>query len=304
MNKNPFSIYDFLGYLFPGLVVLLTVVYVYYSECDSINCLFSVRNFEKVFTEELLFAKWQSTAILIVLSYIAGHIIAYLSSVIVEKFSVTLFKYPSIFLLHSDDSESEEISRLRDFRRLFCRYFRFTRNFGSKFWRVVVFFILLPVSVPMLLGVLLSLNQFIVRPLDEYVRNSILGKLNRLAEKLQITPPDVNSEEDFHRIVMHYVYINIPNCQRKTDNYVAMYGFLRAMTLIACLLFDYYFVKMVAISIIAAFSDVIEVSFDLYALINFILLSVICNILFMGFVKYYRRFTLENLMTLLTEKES
>lgn len=304
MNKNPFSIYDFLGYLFPGLVVLLAVVYVYYSECDSINCLFSVRNFEKVFTEELLFTKWQATAILIVLSYIAGHIIAYLSSVIVEKFSNSLFKYPSIFLLHSDDSESEEISRWRDFRRLSRRYFRFARNFGSKFWRVVVFFILLPVSVPMLLGVLLSLNKFIVRPLDEYIRNSILGKLNRLAEKLQITPPDVNSEEDFHRIVMHYVYINIPNCQRKTDNYVAMYGFLRAMTLIACLLFDYYFVKMVAISIIAAFSDVIEVSFDLYALINFILLSVICNILFMGFVKYYRRFTLENLMTLLTEKES
>ena len=25
MNKNPFSIYDFLGYLFPGLIFLVTL---------------------------------------------------------------------------------------------------------------------------------------------------------------------------------------------------------------------------------------------------------------------------------------
>ena len=30
----------------------------------------------------------------------------------------------------------------------------------------------------------------------------------------------------------------------------------------------------------------------------------ICNILFMGFVKFYRRFTLENYMALLTEKNT
>ena len=28
MNKNPFSIYDFLGYLFPGLIFLVTVFFV------------------------------------------------------------------------------------------------------------------------------------------------------------------------------------------------------------------------------------------------------------------------------------
>lgn len=31
MNKNPFSIYDFLGYLFPGLVALIAVTYVAFS---------------------------------------------------------------------------------------------------------------------------------------------------------------------------------------------------------------------------------------------------------------------------------
>ena len=53
--------------------------------------------------------------------------------------------------------------------------------------------------------------------------------------------PDVNSKADYQWIVMHYVYLNIPNCQRRADNYVAIYGFLRTMTLIACIYFDYFF---------------------------------------------------------------
>ena len=30
---------------------------------------------------------------------------------------------------------------------------------------------------------------------------------------------------------------------------------------------------------------------------------ILCNVLFMGFTKFYRRFTLENYMALLTEKK-
>ena len=38
------------------------------------------------------------------------------------------------------------------------------------------------------------------------------------------------------------------------------------------------------------------------AVLILLLMGILCNVLFMGFVKFYRRFTLENYMALLTEK--
>ena len=107
--------------------------------------------------------------------------------------------------------------------------------------------------------------------------------------------PDVNSKADYHRIVMHYVYLNIPNCQRKADNYVAIYGFLRTMTLIACIYFDYFFYWQV-------FTLNIHAGVNWNAVLILLLMGILCNVLFMGFIKFYRRFTLENYMALLTEK--
>ena len=97
---------------------------------------------------------------------------------------------------------------------------------------------LFPISVIFLpLNKKISIVKFVTRPLDRYVRNSIFTKITALSEKLNISRPDVNSRADYHRIIMHYVYLNIPQCQRKTDNYIAIYGFLRAITLITCLFF-------------------------------------------------------------------
>ena len=88
MNKNPFSIYDFLGYLFPGLSAMLIVIYIIFLGTEaSIEEYFSFATFLDIFKKNMDIAWWQSTVIIILLSYISGHIIAYLSSVIVEDFS-------------------------------------------------------------------------------------------------------------------------------------------------------------------------------------------------------------------------
>ena len=137
--------------------------------------------------------------------------------------------------------------------------------------------------------------------MDEYVRNSIIRKLSVLSHKLNLDDPDVNSDADYHRIVMHYVYLNIPECQRKTDNYVAIYGFLRAITLECCLFFDFLLVKEILYSIdVCATNE--KVIIDMTAIWIVFGLFVLCNITYMSFVKFYRRFTLENYMALLTEK--
>lgn len=292
MNKNPFSIYDFLGYLFPGLVAFMLFMHcmsntfpinaeAYFHYKDNIGAYFGQKDENW----------WESTILIVLVSYILGHIIAYLSSSMVEYFANRIYDYPSHYLLHDDNLTYNDIKR---------RYWK-NIKLGSNLWRLLVFVILIPVSLTM--SMITPLIRFVVRPLDEYVRNGIIKKLCKLSEKLGIEDTDVNSEADYHRIVMHYAYLNIENVQRKADNYVAIYGFLRAMTLITCVFFDYVFISEIFYT-----SKVLlqygcdKCFFDTKAITILVTIFILCNVLYMAFIKFYRRFTLENYMAVLTEK--
>ena len=215
MNKNPFSIYDFLGYLFPGLIFLTILFWIFHQGNISLVGYFDFYKYIDLLKKGKDYDWLESTVFIIVASYVTGHVIAYLSSSTVEYFTNRLFSYPSHYLLHNENFT---------FRGMFSKYFK-PFCVGNFVWRILVLLILFPVSAFMLFfGKLLSITSFVARPLDEYVRNSITNKLNNLSTTLSLDRPDVNSDADYHRIVMHYVYLNIPNCQRKVDNYVAMYG--------------------------------------------------------------------------------
>lgn len=92
---------------------------------------------------------------------------------------------------------------------------------------------------------------------------------------------------------MHYVYLDITNSQRKTDNYIALYGFLRSICLMSSLSFFLIFVMSLKTIDFSAHVDfcIIVVLYILY---------FISYLTFLGFAKFYRRYTLENLMALLT----
>lgn len=287
MSKNPFSIYDFLGYLFPGIITLMLLIFIVSlskeGKAAEIEDYFRISEFSRVLTQNDL-KRWESTFVAIILSYIIGHIMAYLSSVTVEYFTNRVFTYPSHYLLFA--------GRKVPWRKLMWRFW-----FSKDIWRILYCTILLILLLPVIIFVIPStIRRFITRPLDEYVRNSIQNKLWKLSDTLHLKLPDVNTDADYHRIVMHYVYLNIPNSQRKADNYVAIYGFLRTHTLIACLFFDYLFWTQ-------AFTISSSLPIHWAAIWLLLLVFFMTNILYMGFVKFYRRFTLENYMALLTEKD-
>ena len=84
-----------------------------------------------------------------------------------------------------------------------------------------------------------------------------------------------------------------------------MYGFLRAIALIACVVFDYFLIDQIKYS----YAIINKVGWDKCcvdwtSVKIFILMAIVANLLYMAFVKFYRRFTLENYMALLTEKNS
>lgn len=289
ITKNPFSFYDFLGYLFPGLTTLmLTAFVVYLYKINGLNISFDnfiqIKEFADTLEDVLGLNWWESTVLVVVLAYIAGHIVAYLSSVTIEYFANSTMGYPSYYLLHEGKSRS-----------IFRAFFQGKKGWTAwkKVYRILLFIILLPIII---FTIPKTLRNFISRPLDEYVINSIQAKLMDLSKTLNLNIPDVNSKADYHRIVMHYVYLNIPQSQRKADNYVAIYGFLRAMALIACSFFDYLLVTQVL-----TINLFMPINWDAVKIL--LIVFVLTNILFMGFVKFYRRFTLENYMALLTEKK-
>ena len=289
MTKNPFSFYDFLGYLFHGLTTLMLTAFVMYLYKTnglnvSIDNYIQINDFVDALEGKLGLNWWESTVLVVVLAYIAGHIVAYLSSVTIEYFANASMGYPSYYLLHKGE-----------YRGVLSAFFQGKNEWTTWkiMYRIWVFSVLLPIII---FTMPKTLRRFISRPLDEYVINSIQAKLMELSKTLSLNIPDVNFKADYHRIVMHYVYLNIPQSQRKTDNYVAIYGFLRAMALIACLFFDYLLVTQVL-----TINLFMPINWDAVKML--LIIFFLTNILFMGFVKFYRRFTLENYMALLTEKK-
>ena len=72
---------------------------------------------------------------------------------------------------------------------------------------------------------------------------------------------------------------------------------------IACLLFDYLLIDQIQYSYhIVRALGIEKCVINWKCIIILVVILIVANLFYMGFVKFYRRFTLENYMALLTEK--
>lgn len=128
----------------------------------------------------------------------------------------------------------------------------------------------------------------------------VISKANRLIQQLGIDKLEDSkkydegkgNDFDFHRIITHYVYENSKHHQAKMSNYVALYGFLRTLSLIFNLLAIYFSIRIIC------FLD-----FNLNNGIILFTLTGISYLSFMAFMKFYRRYTLEGLMIIVIDKD-
>ena len=170
-------------------------------------------------------------------------------------------------------------------------------------WKLLLVIILAPVTLlDFIIGEILEFKTIYTRKADDYIIESVKAKGTSLLNELGTPMSKSLRDYDFHRIFAHYVYENSKNHQSKISNYVALYGFLRTLSLISVLTFwfiifkicakteDYYTVKEFFTGIQYLGKSLLFISFVSY-------------IFFMAFMKFYRRYSLENLMLLVIDKK-
>lgn len=276
MLKNPFSFYDFLGYLFPGLicVLFLKVVFAVNGQINIDSLINQAR---------AISFSWNDTVLYTVLAYVVGHMVSYFSSLTVEPYLIWSYGYPSVFLLKENyDKNFFEIN------------FK-VGKVGTYCWKGLVCLLIFPICLASLFfGRLLHFRFYVLKPLDSYLQNNINKKIDSLLSILKLSNRENGA--DVHRIIMHYNYEHYTNHVRKYDNYVALYGFLRSLCLLCSSIFILLFIFELR-------------TIDFGESVNwksiFILAVLFCvtYLYYLGFIKFYRRFTLENLMSILVDNQ-
>ena len=300
MKQNPFSLYDFLGYLIPGatLIYLFLVI----NSCGG-----NLENYDlsKIVTSVTQY-ELQKVFFFIIVSYALGHIISFISSISIEKYGNWKYGYPSKTII-GYQKKSYWIQKERPtnweqdkflYEREPIRYQRNLRNFGRAF----LILVLLPlVVVELIFGTLLNFKNFYSKGLDNYsmkvIRKNALLLLNSdgLTNCDAITENDLKTI-DFNRIVHHYAFENSQQHQFRMVNYVALYGFLRNLVLTFVLTSWYYF-------IISLKTIDYELSLEWNIILINILIICFSFVAFMAYMKFYRRYTLEGLMLIVVDKD-
>jgi hypothetical protein len=267
IKQNPFSLYDFLGYFVPGALFFMGLTTIPLLSNPSTNLANDILNSLDQVSFYLTF---------ILIAYLIGHILSFVSSLTIENYSNWKVGYPSRYLLGEPypkymQSKSTEHKTERKLMHAFV----WVLLFPITFWDITI-------------GNVFHLDKLLyARPLDPLLIKIIKGKLKVFSEKYAgLSAEDINTNEtgDF-RFSYHYAVEHAPAHFPKMQNYVALYGFTRTITMVIVLLFWWILILFV----------LEKTSFwDNLPMLAF--LSAFSFISFLNFMKFYRRFSLEVMM--------
>jgi hypothetical protein len=274
-KQNPFSLYDFLGYFTPGAIFL------YISAAVS-NRFFKFE-FHKSLSERG-FTDLETYVGLVLLAYVIGHALSFLSSAIVEKFSIWTHGYPSKYLTGTlSPGYLQTIGINGESLPIPCH---------AKLIRIIVWIIMFPVAMQdLVVGRGLSARSIYVKSLDrgttEIIRMKIIALLKDKYGMGTLPKHLKPQNNDFFRLSYHYVLTKSLNHITSLKNYVALYGFTRTMTFLSIILF---WSTLAFLIFNESKSNILN---------GMLMLSVPFSfIYYMAFNKFVRRFTLEVLMAL------
>ena len=276
MNQNPFSFYDFLGYLIPGGFFILLMYF-----CGLTFDLDIV-----IDLTELLRGQSQIFGILnygsiVIISYIAGHFISITSAFFIEKYMNEELQYPSEYLFNKlSDDKKNVLTPSSD-----------KQNEDTK--RKIKYCIIKVMLFPIIPWDYATQKLCYSQSLPFQLANTTWLMIKEGYEKkFRIDDKLLNIRtglhDDLFRLAYHYVYEFSNQHQTKIQNYVALYGFCRNICLVFVITFWISFRTLIYRAIEGGAVSYISIS----TLLSFFFVYVF----YVGFVKFYRRYTLEVLM--------
>jgi hypothetical protein len=269
MNQNPFSIYDFLGYLIPGGLFL----YLLYFCGISLDWDVIIQLKKTAIAQESSLSLLGYSSI-VILAYIIGHAIAICSAFLVEKYMNDTLQYPSIYLFWELNNKfKDEVKEGRG--------------------RKIKYFIIKTILCPIWLLDKTTSNKLYSRELTNELATPLWKKLTDSYQK--IFSVDLNKlktsyalQGDLFRLAYHYSYEHSSNHQPKIQNYVALYGFCRNVCLVF-LLFSW-------IAFITLLINILTNEGCWFNFLSTLTMLLMTYVFYCGFVKFYRRYTLEVFM--------
>ncbi|CAI2399217.1 Uncharacterised protein [Serratia proteamaculans] len=283
MKQNPFSFYDFLGYLIPGAALLYFIYFggiLYHFE--PVESFYSYIIVDNGGLLELL--KFIPS---VVFSYITGHFISLLSSFAVEKYCTRRNGYPSQFIFQEEGERSRvnviTVNLPLSKRKVFLPF--------TNIHHLVTLVVILPIALIEMLPFGM-LNQ--VKPIPQPLRNTVFLSCKKILKKkfkVDVSSMDVKNGlvGDSFRIVYHYAYEYSERHALKLQNYVALYGFSRNISFV----FVVIFWIMMTCKVFYLYGLTHTLNFHWFLIIT---TAIISYVFYQGFVKFYRRYTLEAIM--------
>ncbi|RVU24150.1 hypothetical protein EOJ36_09495 [Sandaracinomonas limnophila] len=271
IKQNPFSLYDFLGYLIPGITLNYGVIFTYSDN--------NLETFYKLITK---YENISLTVPFIIISYIFGHFLSFISSLTIEKYALWRYGYPSKFLLEENEKENSP------------KYFNEKIISVNTLLKILLPTILLPILIlDFISRNILNRNYWNNRTLDSLSREIIKAKginiYKSITDGLDVNYDKINfAGVDWFTILHHYTFERTKTHNTKFQNYVALYGFLRCISFLFIVFF---------------WMNVYSFWQNNYGLINLnkaktALLILLPYISFLSFLKFYKRYSLETLMAM------
>lgn len=224
-----FSAYDFLGYLLPGLVLigLMDCSWVYHSKKSVITWDFVVERYSAL--------TWQNTIPLALFGYFLGHLVSFVSSLVVEEHATLMHGRPESFIVRDNKPKYFNCGKWEKGHKLV--------TLTVFFMRAITMLIMLPMTwIELLFTRIVPLSRRYSFPITRLLKRCLIAAEDKLLEDMGVRTPsgklpgrhkdEVHWGLGFERLALHYALETAPAHLFTLRNYVVLYGFLRAMTFI------------------------------------------------------------------------
>ena len=225
VEQLPFTIYDIIGYLAPGVLWLWAIL--------AVAPMFGIERVEFrdfALITEGTFGKLLAAIIFLIVAFLTGHIINYISSLTIEELAKYFFGFPSFYIVrhYTKEKYGREYSIIDNVKSAREKYSRM-------FW--IVIFVALPISLTVLTLHKTNFIQNSVKALHPRfieILDKIFPKVVALRSGKGFVIPfedisDSTKDTDWLRFVAFEVLNNNATAQYRMYNYVTIYGFLRCM---------------------------------------------------------------------------